>query len=120
MICPGELDDMRATLDASLPDVCAVRRSTRTADDQGGWGDGWATVATVPGRVSPAAATGNPDDTDGERISTTTRWVVTLPADVDVQNDDRLVIAGRTFEVQNVDARRSWEVSTRCAVLEVL
>lgn len=117
MYSATELDAMRSTLEASLPDTAQVRRKTLTSDGMGGQTESWATVATVACRVAPS---GRPEERAvAERLASVSVWTVTLPALTDVRAVDRLVVGARTFEVVGVLAR-SDEVGRRVVCVEVV
>lgn len=115
-----ELAGMRATLNASLPDTVQVSRATRTPDGGGGQSQVWATIATVPCRLtdqSPAP----PQEIDiGARPGSIIRWTITMPAETDVLVTDRLLVGSRTFEVRGVDRARTWAIAVIAHCSEVL
>ncbi len=116
MITTDELASMRATLTASLPDSCAIQRVSQVSDGAGGYTESWATVATVACRVSPSGR--QPEERAiADRLSATVSYTVTLPALTDVTTRDRLVIGGRSFEIQGVLSRTN-EISRRCVCTE--
>lgn len=118
MITPDELAAMRATQVETLPDTCQVRRKTLTSDGMGGQIENWETVTTVACRVAPSGHSPQ-EQVIAERMSATSTWTLTLPADTDVTAADRLVVGARTFEVAAVLAR-SFETARRVVCTEVL
>ena len=119
MLSTDDLTAMRATLDASLPDTCTVYRLTRTSDGAGGYTEAWnATGSAVACRISPVSS-GYEREVAG-KLAAVAAWVVTLPQGTDVTAQDKVVAGSRTFQVLAVLAVRSWEISRRVIVQEVL
>ncbi len=118
MLTADELAAMREEVEASLPDTAQVQRRTLTPDGAGGFGESWQTVATVACRVAPSGR--SPDEqVIAERLTTTSVWTLTLPADTDVRPTDRIVVGARTFEVV-ASLARSDEIARRVVVTEVV
>lgn len=120
MLTDAELDEMRSTLEASLPDECSIVTVTQVADGAGGY---TATTAStsVDCRLSPAQQSGGgQEDTVGSRVTPTNRWVITVPYDTVVGQADRVEIGTRRFEIVAVDTDRTWPVGQRIQCVEVL
>lgn len=116
MLSTTELDAMRATLEASLPDVCEIRRDERISDGAGGHALTASTIATVSCRLSPQTETvRNAELEAGQRLLAKAPWIITLPAGTDVTEADRIRSGGREWEVAAVLGARSWEVGLRVA-----
>ncbi|MEO6467498.1 MAG: head-tail adaptor protein [Acidimicrobiia bacterium] len=120
MITDDELTAMRAVLDQSLPDLADISRSTPTSDGRGGTSLVWATVASVPCRIAPAATFGGSEQPVNDVVAGVQRWSITLPAGTNVTGRDRVLVGARTFEVVEVRSTRSYEVSCRVTGVEVL
>ncbi len=118
MLSATDLAAMRSTVDASLPDVAQVQRRTLTSDGAGGYTESWNTVATVACRVAPSGQSPQ-ERVIAERLTATSVWTITLPAETDVRPADRLLVGTRTFEVAGVLAR-SEEIARRVICTEVL
>ena len=103
MLSEDEIDGMRATMVASLPEVASIERPTRVPDGAGGETLTYGNVATCPARVSPAGA--EEERELAGRLAGRSLWRITLPAEADVRLDDRVVVATRRFEVVGVRAR---------------
>lgn len=105
---------MRTTLEASLPDECGIVRDIHTSNGAGGQSSTPATVAIVACRVSPLTDTiRNPEIAAAERVIPTAPWIVTVPAETDVRETDRIFHAGDELEVAAVLGPRSWEIGRR-------
>jgi hypothetical protein len=115
MLSAADIQTMRATLDASLPDTCAIRRIASVPDSAGGQADTPSTIATVACRVSPASASaiGANEQVDAARLEASSPWIITLSHDTDVTEQDQIVSGGTTYEVGTVFAARSWELCRR-------
>lgn len=118
MLSTAAIESMRATLDASLPDICTISRNTQVSDGAGGWTESWAVLATVACRIAP---TGNQpqERVIAERLTTSQGYTVTLPAETPITTKDRIIKGGRTFDVVGV-MERTEEISRRVVVVEVL
>lgn len=116
MIDPQELDNARADFEALLPDEATIQRLTRISDGAGGYTDQWADLATVGCRIAPVGGgeTGRP----GGRIADATTHVLTIPAGQDVTESDRVVVAGRAYDVTMVRERGGWELARRVELKE--
>lgn len=120
MLTAAELDSMRADVNASLPDTCAVVRPSTTVDSTGALVEGVpTTVATVACRISPSIRVPEEAIAAG-RVGNVTPWNLTLPAGTDVSAGDRISSDGRAFEVVADLAPRSFEVSVRVVCVEVV
>lgn len=93
-----ELSQIQADLVAAVCDkTCQIQRKTRTSDGMGSFTETWNTIATtVAGLRQPTA---------GElanyayRIADKAAWTVMLPIGTSVQEQDHLIIEGRTMVV---------------------
>jgi SPP1 family predicted phage head-tail adaptor len=117
MLTTAEITAMRATADTALPDVATVQRATTVSDGGGGTTTSWADVATVACRIAPA---GGGEGATGGRIVDESTAIVTLPADTDVVEADRLLIAGTVYDVTLVKQREAWEISRRAEAKEAV
>jgi head-tail adaptor len=117
VISAAELTAMRADLTSSMPSTVNISRVTLTSDGMGGQSEAWATVGTVVARVSPNGA--GLDDIAGGEVINQTPWVVTVPVGTQVNERDRIIFSGQTFEVVRTDTPRSWDTCVRCECMEV-
>lgn len=118
MLTSDEMEAMRAVQSAAMPDSCTVKRLTLTSDGAGGQSESWDTSATVSCRLGRLGQSGE-ERAIAERLAAMTPFVVTVPTGTDIQPEDRITIAGRTFEVVAVLATGVWETALRVAVTEV-
>ena len=119
MLNTAQITALRAQQALALPDTVVIQRRTLASDGAGGPTETWAALATVAGRLSAdnraareAAAAG--------RLTTSTPYRVTLPAETAVASADRLVIGVRTFEVNQVMAGGAWETARVCLCVEIV
>src|SRR5262245_27738683 len=121
LMTTSEIASMRSDLEGlSLPDSAVIERPAFTDDGGGGGTTTWAAAGTVACRVSPMAGLGrDPGGETGDRLDESARWILTLPAETDVDTDDRLRVGSRTFNVLAVRAPRSFEVSRRVETNEL-
>lgn len=120
MLSASELAGMQDSLEDSLPDLATIQRATRSSDGMGGSSESWATLASnVPVRVSPAGLLRGDERVIGGAVAALMEWIVTLPANQDIREVDRIVIGSRTLEAKQVN-RRSWELGRRVYCTEVV
>jgi SPP1 family predicted phage head-tail adaptor len=116
MLSNADLASMRATAEQALPGTAVIQGGTLTSDSGGGWTEAFTASGTVSCRVAPITGT---EREDGARISATSEYVITLPAETTVETNDRIVVAGITYNVTAV-RDRSWEVTRRVEVRKVV
>lgn len=116
MLNAADLASMRATAEQALPGTAIIQSGTLVSDGGGGQTETFAASGTVSCRVAPAA--GNERE-EGDRIVADSQYVITLPADTTVETDDRIVVAGITYNVTAV-RDRSWEVTRRVEARKVV
>ena len=110
---------MRATIaDVTLAGTAVVHTAAKTADAQGGQSWTYTASGTVPCHVSPEAIRGG-EVTAGGRLAELTSWVLTLHGTATVDEDDRVVVGGVTYEVTEVLSPRTWQLSKRVRCAEV-
>lgn len=98
MLSERELAALRSDLNSLLTETVQVQRASRAPDGYGGETATWTTVATVNG-LRTTTGLRPAEQILAERLSTSSSWVMLLPALTDVRVDDRLVSNGRTFHV---------------------
>lgn len=111
------LDALRGYANLALPDTAVVSRPSRVSDGEGGSTVSYSTVATVACRISPLGNAAQ-ETVIGEAARAIAQYVINLPAETDVESDDRLIVGSRTFEVVET-VKRSYEVIRRVICREV-
>lgn len=114
----GEIAQMRVTVNAALPGTAVIMAAARASDGQGGQTWTYAAAGTVSARLSPEGLRGG-EPVVGERIAEISTWILTLPAHTTIDEDDRVVYAGVTYEISEVLTRAPWELGRRVRVVEV-
>jgi hypothetical protein len=117
-LSPSELAQLRSDLTDLLPDTCRIERATITksgAYDVETWGTA---VASVACRVDPDNLRQN-EDIVGEREAGITRYIVTVPYNTDVQDGDRLVHGGNTYEITMLHDNHSARMARRLRVSQI-
>jgi hypothetical protein len=94
------VEGLRVAMGTLLQSTAVVMRKTRVADASGGQTDTYTKVATLPCRYIPGALIPREREERGILIQSDMYWQFTFAWDADVRPTDRLVAAGRTFEVQ--------------------
>lgn len=117
MLTTAELTAIRNEANAWLPSVATRLARVQVSDGAGGVGSGYvAGTATVACRIAPVAGGEGPDQ--GGAVDDRTTHVATLPAGTVVEEPDRLVIDGVTYEVTLVRRRPGLEAVRRVEVRE--
>lgn len=115
MLTNADLASMRATAEQALPGTAVIQGGTLTSDGGGGYTEAFTVSGTVDCRVAPISTT---EGEEGGRIQADSTHIITLPAGTSVQTDDRIVVAGSTYNVTGV-RDRSWEVTRRVEARKV-
>lgn len=114
----GELSSMRHTSDVYLAGTAVIQAATRTSDGQGGETWAYAASGTVAARLAPEGLRGG-ENTVGGRVAEVSPWILTVPFDTTIDEDDRVVFAAVTYEVSEVLTRTPEEIARRVRVVEV-
>jgi len=116
MLTASELSDMRSVQNQALPGTAIVERYTLVSDGMMGQTESWSAVATVNVRLYPYSSRANSEGLAGDQIIAQTRWYVTLPYGTDVDEKDRLSIAGNIYDVVEVNTAEMYQTAVRCEV----
>lgn len=116
MLTAAELDEMRETLEDSLPDTAVIQTSGWVSDGGGGGTTSWTAAGTVPCRVAPLSGE---ERVEGARVDPDAQYVFTFPWDASVTTDSQVVCSGGTFAVTAAREPRSWELSRRVEAKEI-
>lgn len=102
----------------ALPGTAVILRCTLTPDGMGGQTEAWQAAGTAIARLYGQNSRAVAElASNGAQVIAVTRWYVTLPAGTDVTAADRLSVAGRLFEVTEVNNDQDWRTALRCAVV---
>ncbi len=114
----GELHSMRHTSDTFLAGTAVIHTATRASDGQGGETWTYAASGTVAARLAPEGLRGG-ENIVGGRVVEVSPWILTVPFDTTIDEDDRVIYAGVTYEVSEVLTRTPEEIARRVRVVEV-
>lgn len=118
LLRPSHVARLRQLVETrAMPDSCAVTRDVMTSDGFGGFTRAPATVATVPCRLRPAGQ--GAEQVIADRAGFQQPYAVELPTSVDARPGDRLVIAGRAFEIGGVVRAGAWSLITTAVAQEL-
>ena len=116
-----ELASMRSELEAlALPSTAVLYSSSYGTVGGGGGTLSWTAAATVACALAPTPPRETSEPLRGGRVTPDVDRIVTLPASTAISTEHRVEIDGATFEVTDLQAPRSYEVSRRIRVSEVL
>jgi len=97
-----------------LPDTCSIITATRTPDGMGSESSVWAvSAASVPCRMAPSGLASNTELERAARVTAVERWTLTVAWDQDLTKLDRIEYDGKTYEVEDIAADRSWQLVKR-------
>jgi len=116
MLSSNQIEVMRETQEAALPQTCTRRRAVLIRDGRGGHTEGTSEEAEYVCRVAP---TKGREIEIASRITSELTLTVTLPHDADVQPRDRLVIGDRELNVVAVLSGGTWTTALRVLAVEV-
>ena len=115
---PRELAQIQADAAQQACDqACTVQRATTTDEPQGGKTQVWATVTTCLAGMSQPSA-GQLQNFE-YLVGSLAAWQVKLPIGTNVQEKDRLVIAGETLNVVKLLNPRSYPALITVLATEV-
>lgn len=118
VLTDGELMAMRNELERSLAGTAIVQTETWVSDGGGGGTTTWLNAGTAACRIAPIA---NPDEAViGGRINPETEFIVTLPQATIISSDSQVEIDACVYTVTSLRAPRTWEISRRVEVKEVV
>ena len=112
----SQLNDFRADVTNMLPGTAILSASTAVSDGAGGWTDSYVPVSggTVACRVDPLQQRGTKIEIEVGRETLHETYQFTVPWDAPLTDVNmRVEVAGRTYEVVQLDAYHSWNVSRR-------
>lgn len=109
LLTEGELEAMRATASEALDGSAVVRTQTFVSDGGGGGTTVWTAAGTFACRIAPLSGS---DELAGERVTSGSEVLITLPAETAVDHNAQIVSGGGTFAVIAV-RERSEELTRR-------
>lgn len=112
-----QLSVMRAQVNLMLPDTAVIKRVTNSSDGAGGFTASWAAVSggTVLARIDPINSK-NEITGDIGREALIVSHQLTLEYDAPILANDRVTINSNTYEVIQLSATHSNNVSIRAMV----
>ncbi len=108
----NDLSYLRTEAQTAMPDNVTIQRKTLISDQQGGFTEGWSDVyQNIPGRVS---VTGGGESMRAGRQDVQIDAMLTIAYDQSIEQSDKVVHGGTTYEVVFVDAGKTWALAQRC------
>ena len=110
VLSPARLDALSDLLGRARPSVCTLRRQAAARDAGGATTGAWADAATVSCRVSASALRQGEGMLGGMAVAPA-GYDVAMPRGTDVRAADRVVVGGKTLEIDEVtNALESFQV----------
>ena len=108
----NDLAYLRAASRTAMPDSVTIQRKALVSDKQGGFTEGWADVyQNIRGRVS---VSGGSESVTAGRQDVQINATLTLAYDQSIEQSDKVVHGGETYEVVSVDSGKTWALARRC------
>lgn len=123
-VFPCQIAAVQAAAETALQDTVIVKRKTATQSDGAGHlkptsGDGYTTIATVAGLLTPVGRRSPTERLFGEQTIALADHYVYVAHDTDIKPKDRLVIGTRTFEVQGTPRGEAVAILDQVSVVEL-
>ena len=107
----ADLAGMRSTIANLMPDTGHILSVTETPDGQGGVKQTWGTAtASVSCRVDSVKAQ---ESTTGGAVRPYHSYVITLPYNTTVTQENCVKVGSDIFNVTSVDDPKSWDITRR-------
>jgi hypothetical protein len=100
------------------PDVATILRSTSAASS-GGYSQNYATIASVPCRLTTSIYTVPGEQLGAGQLVSVTRWLLNVPPNTDIRPSDRIMVQGETFEVLGGFGAASWNIADTYSLAEI-
>lgn len=108
----NDLTYMRVETRKAMPDAVDIQRKSLVSDKQGGYTESWGNAyQQIPARLSTKVGS---ESSDAGRQDFQIDATLTVPYDQSILQTDRVVHPSGTYEVQSVDAGKSWASSKIC------
>lgn len=117
MISESLLAGIRTLAESAMTATATVYRKSFVADTTGGFTDTYAAVGTFPCMYAPHQITPTERETTIS-VQAISMWRFQFPMGTDIENTDRIVTGGRTFEVVSPGSG-SIEVAVRVICQEI-
>jgi len=108
----NDLVYMRQETRQAMPDVVDIQRKSLVSDKQGGYTEGWANA--YQNVIARLASKGISESVAENRRDIQADFTLAVPYDQSILQADRVVHTSGTYEVQSVDAGKSWITSKLC------
>lgn len=122
-ITQAELADLRSATESWFTDILDIYRGAVSSDPYGGEGEG---AEGLVAQAVPCAIESSAEHVQERAllaiIGDVQAFTVTVPAETDIQVDDRVVLTSRgndSLRVQAVMAPESWEIERRVIATEL-
>ena len=117
MLTPDELAALRDDMAALMPETCVISRATETTDSAGFVTRTHAPVGTAICRLDPAGRVGT-RDVIALRETLAMYRQLTVPHVTDIRAGDRVTVAGRDYEIIQLDDDHSLRAVRRATIVE--
>ena len=105
-----DLKYMRSSIEELLPGTCYILSTTLVSDGAGGFTETWGTAGTADCRLD---ARSGGERTQGASIQPVFSYMLTVPHDTTIAENNRVEVDSETFTVTSIDAGKSWDASLR-------
>ena len=117
MLQNNDLVYMRNETRQAMPDTVDIQRKTLTSDKQGGYTEDFVNVyQNVAARIT---SDGGDEPLSENRREPQLDFTLTVAYDQSISHADRVVRSGEIYEVQSIDAGKSWATTKRCKMRQL-
>ena len=108
----NDLAYMRSEVKLVMPDTVDIQRMSQEGDGQGGFITAWASAyQNIPARLS---ITNSSESLTAGILNARSQFLLTVASDQSIQETDRVLHLGDTYEVESVSDGKSWQLTTQC------
>jgi hypothetical protein len=114
----GELAQLKVDSRKAMPDTATIMRPTYT-NGPGGQTPTFATIGTTPCRLTASVLSGGSEQMAAGQLASTVAYMLTVPADTDIQARDQIKVGTSTFEVNAGKRNASWNITDSYTLTEI-
>lgn len=117
LLSAADIKQMRDVTNQTMDGTAIVLAKGFVSDGAGDGTVSWSPAGTVPCHISPVTGL---EREIAERITSDAEWVATVPALTAVTTKNQFQESGRTFSIEAVRSPRTWELTRRLELKEIV
>lgn len=115
LLTDDNIEKLKRTQELNLPETAYIQRLT-VSNTASGWSESWQTINTVNARL------GEPKGEQEKNLAATIvsgkSWIITLPADTELEDNNQIQINGVNYHVHWTNKGRSHITALRVLVTQ--